>query len=473
MKLFLPFCFLGIAVAGSVCAQGELQQDKIKLKNGSVLEGRILTETENTLTVRIGPGQVVELEKRVVANYARVSRGRASESESASGALRARNEWFRLKSVEGKIIGTLHMIVRRGDANGYHVEEQWSFVDSGSRTLVSRIETVDSELRPKTCFYREAELPSNENGRVRKERLLRGEVNGNRLELSIFDGKTKEKREVVFQPGNLFPLIVDEMLRSGEARGAHSYHASIYDPMEGLFELRRYELAERVEVPKTLFGEKAVHPGYARLIERNTGGRIYRQWISAEGKILLMEVNGIHLVAEPIDRDFAVRLAKPAKIVAPASYQNFAGVDVYLPRATWRFDQVIKNRHLKLLPSTPDSLVEAVFQPASPEFAHLQGAAERMLKRWILDNPWFDETGQQILRINGRECLEINGKGKLADGSERRTRALFLPVTNGHMMLVAQSNQRSWEQLAGEFSDLTRSVTAGLWMADLAANPGK
>lgn len=451
-------------------AHEPLAQDTLKLKNGNLFEGRVLSENDRTVTIRIGPGQVLEVPKQIIATLARVSRKDDPGKDGAAQRLRPRSEWFLLRNGEGRVLGKLHILVKAEEQGGYRLEEQWSFHEEDRRRmLVSRIETVDARLRPRTCFYRETVLGRSAQ-KALDEKLYQGEVQDEQLLLKTFDKQGRRQRKLPFQRGNLFPLLVEELLREGEARGARTFHASIYDPMEGLFELRRYELCDGVAVPESLIESADARQGRVRLVEWQSGGRTKREWISADGKILLIEVNGVHLVAEPISAELGTSLVRPEKLRAQRSFHELAELEIWLPRATWRFGRTTPTT-LEILPPTPKSRVRAILGRGGEEPQHLQGVAEKMLSRWNLDHAWFQEKGQELFHTSGHALLRVHGGGKTEGGRLRLGEAVFLATPRGHLMLVAEAPATDWPSLSLEFREMTELVATSVWKPP--AEPGK
>lgn len=445
----------GLAALASAGPAQDAGRDVVKLKNGNQLEGLILEEGAKSLSIRIGPGQEIEIPKSVIATYTRVSEAPGNDERPAN-RWHQRHAWFRLKDADGNLVGKLAIHVRPDDDGNLRLEQQWTFVERDTRTFLSRIETVDANLRPLRFQYRENLRPRNGEN-VLRERLLRGTVRNGKLELQEVLPGGRRERSIPFPPGNHFPMLVRELLRRGEAKGAHSFSASVFDPVEGVFELRRYNLADGVPAPAA--AGTPGRAGLARLIESESSGRIRREWISPDGRILLVEVNGVHLVAEPVSEATAAALRAFDKEKALPAWRTFAGLHLWLPRATWSFGpELVRGKLLQLRSSLPESDVKAWFLPEPAGGTTLQMVAQNFLQRWRLDEPWFREKSQDLVELSGRSCIRIDGGGKSAQGRLRRGRAYVLDAPSGYLVLSAQGPARTWGYLDLE----TREIIAGL-----------
>ncbi|MCH7554022.1 MAG: FAD-dependent oxidoreductase [Chloroflexi bacterium] len=197
-------------------------------------------------------------------------------------------------------------------------------------------------MKPKYSYYREV-VTSNNGRKLLNERILEVRVKGGKLEITEITPKGRKTTSIFFQSGHQFPLAARERLRQGEASGAKSYQVSIFDAMEGSFEFRVYELSEDVPFAKERFPSTSVAKGMARLIENSAFGRMQREWVSREGQVLLMEVNGLELVAEPISVELGLKLQEGGTLatmqVSP-SYRTIGGFELWLPSASWRFTRI-------------------------------------------------------------------------------------------------------------------------------------
>ena len=462
IPLFFSVVFMPLAQQGVLPAQKEqllgqqlLEKDMIKLKNGSVFEGLVINETSKSVTMRIGPGQVLKMAKSQIATYIRHSdKDAVSAADLGKFRLKSRNQWFRIREGNGKVIGSLHLIARPDQGELFRLEEQWRFHGKGSLTVISRIEQIDLEMKPKYSYYREV-VTSNNGRKLLNERILEVRVKGGKLEITEITPKGRKTTSIFFQSGHQFPLAARERLRQGEASGAKSYQVSIFDAMEGSFEFRVYELSEDVPFAKERFPSTSVAKGMARLIENSAFGRMQREWVSREGQVLLMEVNGLELVAEPISVELGLKLQEGGTLatmqVSP-SYRTIGGFELWLPSASWRFTRI---KHggawLHLDSGIPGTEISVRFRRRiGKKDEPLLNVAMAFLKEWKLDHPWFEETDMELTEIRGRQWVDITGVGKDKKGKWQHGR-LFVCKTDadeGHLLLAANAQRKSWKRLA-------------------------
>ncbi|GEM_PF-2741521 len=428
-------------------------QDRLLLRNGYMLEGRILKRDGETFRIELGPGQVVEIEAarvRKVLEGPRPSPGGGREgqdSEGDGGRIRGRkggaeprptrkaprdegrgslpadrgdeegkggaaiadwkvrDAWFRLRDETGKVLGTLFLCAQAGEAGGFHLEERWNFYEGGERTVVQRIEDLDPRGRTKSFLYRENVL---RRGTTRSlgERLVRGRIEGERLFLDEVGPKGRVRRTLPFLRGNRLPLSFREEARQeGFEEGIRE--CPVYDPLEGVSELRSLGVRKRDPVARGLFREGEREAGRARRLEFRSPDRVRREWISAEGRVLLIEVNGVHLVAERIPSELGRRLVEPERMKAGPSVRSWAGFECRLPRATWSFAPGGRGPVLVLRPPVEGARVRWVLQPLADRRQLLPGAVEDGLRRFLLDHPGFEEKKRGSFQEGGEAWTEV------------------------------------------------------------------
>jgi len=443
--------------------------DVIVLKNGSRLEGRILLEDDKLVQILLGPGQKLSVRKKRISSYERRSDDTETEQregEEAAFPLRPRSDWFRIRNAEGQTVGTLHLIANAEDTKTFRLEEQWTFREGDQNTLVSRIERVDREGKPQSVYFREAVINTKLN-KILQERLFQGKISTDTMIVFERNMKGKKDRLLSFEKGNLFPLYVRESLRQGLAKKARSYHASVFDVMADLFELRTYELAQDDPVPHRYFPKNLIHKGSGLRIQSNTRGRKIREWVAPGGRVLLMEINGLDLVAEPCDSKEGLAIQRSDHLdrqaLSPAR-QNLGGFEVWLPRATWSYVKAPKGSPvLRALASIPDVEAEATLLDSShTEVDTPISAAQTLLNRWYLDHAWFKEKESREILIRGRRWVRVTGEGIVAAEGKRKTNMsgiLYLTQADqGWLLLSAAGPSKSMDRLDNEVAEWAGQV---------------
>ncbi len=460
---------LGSAQMPTEASEKPAAMDVIVLKNGSRLEGRILSEDEELVQILIGPGQKLGVRKKRISSYERRSdeaETEKREGEEAAFPLRPRSDWFRIRNAEGQIVGTLHLVANAEDTKVFRLEEQWTFREGRKNTLVSRIERVNREGKPVSLYFREAVIDTKFN-KILSERLFQGKISTDSMVVFERTMKGKKERLLGFEKGNLFPLYVRESLRQGMAKNARSYHASVYDVMSDLFELRTYELEQDDPVPASYFPKLMVRKGSGLRIQSTSRGRTVREWVAPGGRVLLMEINGLDLVAEPIEAKEGLSIQKAdhldRKQLSPAQ-QSLGGFEVWLPRATWSYVRAPQgSRVLKALASIPDVEARAVLLDGfRDEIDTPEAAARILLQRWNLDHAWFEESESRGIQIHGRRWIRVLGKGRVRGDSGRKVpMAGILYLTRadqGWLLLSLAGPRKSMDRLEGEALEWVRNV---------------
>lgn len=458
---------LGAAHGPSLPAQAEspsaqeaavpARTDLIRLQNGNEIEGVILADGESSVTMRIAHGQEVEIPKSAIAKLVRRTRPTDTPEASTKSIWPVRHEWFQLRNVDGRLVGKLYYHVRPQRDGGAQLEQQWTFLEGGRKSFVSRIEVVDSQREPKSFLYREA-VSRLSDDRVLRERLVRGEIKDGSLLLSTAGTDGRSKRSIPFPSGNSFPLAVAESLRRGDVEGALGYAASVYDPLDGVFELRRYRISDRVPAPRTV--DASVRKRGVRLIESVEHGRTRREWIGAAGRIDLIEVNGVHLVAEPVSEQTALELGAFEKARSAPRVMQFRGHDLWLPRATWAFGRVIaRGRCIELVPPVDDVSVRVRWlgNETTGE-AILQGAGERLLTIYRLENKNFHETGQELVTLGDLPGLRIDGFEKDAHGRKRPAQIWLREAADGWLAITVGGSDAGVSAISAEVYEVIASL---------------
>ncbi|MCA8970626.1 MAG: hypothetical protein KDC95_12610 [Planctomycetes bacterium] len=430
--------------------------DLVVLQNGNEFEGTIVADADTSLTIRIAHGQELEIAKSMVSKIVR--RSHAIETDAKEGTTSywdGRNAWFHLRDELGRHIGKMHYYVRSTEDGGAQLEEQWTFVNEGRKSFMSRIEVLDANRAPVSFVFREA-VSKLADERVLRERLVRGEVEDASLRIVEAGTDGRSTRTVPFPAGNSFPLAVAESVRRGESDGAHEYAASIYDPLDGVFELRRYELQDGVPAPRK---SNQVARTTATLIESKEHGRTRREWIATDGSILLVEVNGIHLVAEPVSEATAIATATYGRLIKRPRVATLGDLDVFLPRATWQLGRTVERGHcIELVPPIDVHVRVRWVEGDTTGTSILQSASESMLTAFRIDHESFRETGQELRLFDGRPGLEIRGIMKDRVGHQIDVVHWMREQGSGWVVVTLEGDRRQVARVSDEARDLVGDI---------------
>src|SRR5262249_43294933 len=133
-------------------ADGAKHRDVVELRNGELLEGRIVLERGNYLEIELGPGATVGFRTAEVKD---VRRGAGEPVAAAAGGSRAFDEWYTLHDAGGRAVGWLHSAAVAGEAGGVRLSEEWEFSEGRRHFQVTMLETADAQLRPVSDYFRE------------------------------------------------------------------------------------------------------------------------------------------------------------------------------------------------------------------------------------------------------------------------------------------------------------------------------
>jgi hypothetical protein len=224
-----PFVMVMVALVASA------QEDVLKLKSGGQFQGRIVAETEKTVTVQF-PGGNMELKRDLISEIVRAApqAGGAEAVDPApllAGLTRFRDadEWFFLYQ-GGRRVGWRHVATRREvrrDVAGYVRRDRLVFTaPSGGPPEVDMnlTEFVDAELKPVELQQRLTAGSST--------RLVEGARTGDHLRLVDRAGGQSSERLALFRNGVELPgFLLRRLALSPVPQGGYPTF-QVFDPRE-------------------------------------------------------------------------------------------------------------------------------------------------------------------------------------------------------------------------------------------------
>lgn len=450
-------------------AQGSAVRDLVLLQNGNEFEGVITADEVDTLTMRLARGQEIEISKAVIAKVVRRTQlAEAGASIEPRAFWDQRHSWFHLRDALGHHVGKLHYHVRPNEDGGVQLEEQWTFVEEGRKSFLSRIEVLDAQRAPRSFVLREA-VSRLSDDHVERERLVRGNVIGDTLHIVEAGLSGRRTRALPFPAGSSFPLAVAEAMRRGESEGAREFTAKVYDPLDAAFELRRYSIREGVAAPGS---DPQRRRSLATQIESHEHGRVRREWVATDASILLVEVNGIHLVAEPVSEATANATSSYGRLKLAPRVARLGDVEVFLPRATWQLGRTIeRGRCIEVLPPIDVSARVRWVATKPSDDAMLLGFGERWLTAFCIDHTKFRETSQELVSFDGEAGLRITGKQKDAVGHEIDVVHWIRERGKGYVVVTLEGDARQVALAEVEARDLVHKLCPVT--PSVAAEPGR
>ncbi|HHI78509.1 MAG TPA: hypothetical protein ENK02_00865 [Planctomycetes bacterium] len=418
---------------------------RLKLKNGNILEGRVLGEAKGRILLRIGPGQTVDLPIERVAERRGMLPDKGSKDRPSAQAVPGRDEWFLLHDAVGRSVGSLHVLLR-SQAGRLHIEELWTLYQGKEKVLIHRIEECDANFHPISFQFREVVTQRNGQGFPR-ERLVRGSIQDETLLLEEADARGRSKRKLVFSAGTQLPLSLKERLRQG---GEGSFEGLVFDTSDVVFELRSYECAKGLPLSPRFFGSKSrPHNAPCRRIRWKESGARHSEWVSREGRTLLIEASGVELVGEPIPAALGKAMRGLSGRKALPRVFQVKGAELYAPDASWAFQQRgPAGTFARIL--SPDGSTSAWSRwtrSPRPDLA-LQGLAELGLRNFLLSHPGWTQGEQRLFREGRSRILET----QVRDPKGRQAFLYFVPWEDGAFELgiqgkggkALQTRARAW-----------------------------
>ncbi len=391
---------------------------RLKLKNGNILEGRVLKESKDRILLQMGPGQTVDLPRDRILERKGLIRSKAAQ-QSTTNTVPGRDEWFLLHDAKGRSVGNLHVLLR-STPKGLHIEQQWTLYQAREKVLIHRIEECDKSFRPLSFQFREIVSQRSGEGFPR-ERLVRGRIQDETLFLEEADARGRTKRQLVFSSGTELPLTLKERLRRMGAgqKGTPLFEGPVFDTGDVVFEMRRYELQRGLPLAARFFGKKArTHNPPATRISWKEGGARHSEWVSREGRTLLIEASGVELVGEPINPGLGKALQQQSARKSLPRVFRVKGAELYAPDATWAFRlRGTAGTQAQIL--SPDGVTRAWSGWSRSPRANLrlEGIAELRLRNFLLSHEGWTQGKQRLVkrgRISIFETMVQDPKGEQA-----------------------------------------------------------
>ncbi|MHC4820631.1 MAG: PsbP-related protein [Planctomycetota bacterium] len=272
--------------------------DTVEFNNGRTLEGEVIEETDDQITLKFDGGQVTFPKKMIKA--VRRSEKSTDEGSAASGATTsgatdeavapllagtrpASEDWSLLWSPERRV--GWRQVQARMDSDGAMFDEEVVFVDADGRPSMSThlTERSGADLYPLSFQYREA---SGE-----KELLRKGRVEGRRLHIETIVNGKKERTDHPLPPGFRMPMAARAFVLGEAERLPGGWKGVTYDSRTGKF-VHLHLRAYRTE--RFLWEGSPVD---VLVLSRERGGVLEEERVTREGRTLTADLNGSGLTA--------------------------------------------------------------------------------------------------------------------------------------------------------------------------------
>jgi hypothetical protein len=280
-----------VIVALSLAASA--QEDVLKLKSGARFEGRIVAETERTITVQF-PGGNMEIKRDLIAEIIRggtaARGGEAVDSAPLLAGLtrfRDSDEWFFLYQA-GRRVGWRTVTTRREvrrDVAGYVRRDRIVFTAQNggpAEVDLNLMEFVDAELKPLELQQRLSAGASS--------RLVEGARSGEHLRLVDRGGGQSVERLALFREGVELPgFLLRRLAVSPVPEGGYPTY-QVFDPRELEFaDLGVQRRLERVNLRGQVLD--------VLIFRRSTPAGALETWFDLSGRAVREEIGSRSLVA--------------------------------------------------------------------------------------------------------------------------------------------------------------------------------
>lgn len=431
--------------------------DVVELKNGDQLEGRITSQVDGYVELRLEAGAVVGVS---MAQVAAVRRGAGELAGTVAAVLAPADDWFVLHDARGDAVGWLHASTStRGDGS-FTISEEYEFQDGNKRYQVTSLCTADAAWSPRSCYFRErvsepvlgmaAVLPSGtgQADRIVDERIVEATCRGDRLSVTRLDRSGRREREFDLAPDTSFPLLARARAR---ATGAPMPATALFDPATEELVVRSFDGARLRRV--TFEGELMQ---VTELVECSSTVR-NSEWLDASMRTVRRELAGPALVAMPSNADsvrFAVQGASIPSAIAAEAGGTFG---LWVPNPAWRLREDLPAGQVALACEAHDASVGLTrLDHLDPETA-LDMAADAVANWFRLLHPDLRIDGREASTLRDRPTVRLRASGRV--GKTKVLAAIDVIPHHGHfLVLVCRAPAAAWDELAADFEFLQRSV---------------
>ncbi len=436
----------------------------VVLQSGEELTGTLVAETSAYLEVRLGGDTVIGLQKAQVREIRRLPVPTAADPVPATPApteggldLGVRDEWYALHDAEGRVVGTLHATLVRGDERELRVGEEWDFATAGVHTQITRLEVIAHGGAPVRCFYHERTHRPGER-LPRDERVVRGEVAGGVLTIVRTDARGSETRQYPAGKDLTLPLAFVAHFR--QRPGDYGFRAArlVYDAAAE--ELQHWSIATGGRRRVELDGAVAD----VRELSATVADRTNVEWLDPLGRTVRREVNGTALVAMRAAKDVAVAMAgSGARAFTPAVMREAEGrFSLWLPNPIWRLEANQAVGQLTATAPLYGATLSVIALDQLGAHAHLDTAADAV-ERWLrLVCTGFRARGRDLVELRTQPALRIEGTYvSVVDGRRVRSEVSVFVIQapdKGYVATCFTAPSAVHEELLGDFERCLASL---------------
>ncbi len=321
---------IGILLLLACCQATEatVGGDVIHLELGEDLVGRICRETVDYVEIELGGGAVVGLAKSRVRA---IVRG-AAAVVPASARL-SRDRWYSLHDGGGVAVGWLHAMATV-DGEVVRHSEEWRIRDGDLTTDLTMLEVVRLGGAPVSAFYHER-THGLDAERCDSERVVRAEVVGDQLAVTVRSMRGVDRREYSVGSGLRFPLELRREVMANPETEQLEESFRVFDPRREQFHLLEFAGSRSRRIPSGV-GSRRV-----RVMNVDDGIVCNAIWFDGPNAILRREVNGPALVAVRGTETAAKSFGRGSSVGIEPAFQAERGgrFGMWLPNPMWQFNE--------------------------------------------------------------------------------------------------------------------------------------
>lgn len=433
-------------------------KDVVELKNGDRLEGRIQQQLDGYVEIQLEAGATVGIS---IAQVAAIRRGTGVPAVATVAPVAPRNEWFLLHDGHGASVGWLHASVTIGPDGAVSMQEEYEFVEGRRRYQVTSLGTADPQLQPRSCYFRErvsepslgpALLPGGGGfgvgDRIADERIVEATYRGSELLVVRLDRSGRRERTIDVPPGTTFPLLARTLARQrpGVAQRHSMFDPATEDVTEGGIDAAR----ERRIV---LDGETMT---VTEITEASASGRNH-EWLDASFKTVRREIAGPSLVAIPSSADSARSAVGGASIPGALVREAGGAFGLWVPNPAWVAVDELPAGQVALFCAAHGASVGFSRLDHLEPAASLDTAVEAVGKWFLLLHPELRLDRREPVAVRDRPAIRLWAGGR-SGGAPVQATITVIPHGGRHLVLVCRAPLAAWDELAGDFAFLVRTV---------------
>jgi len=429
-------------------ADGAPRRDVVELRNGELLEGRIVLERGNYLEIELAPGSTVGFRTTEVAA---VRRGAGEPAQSSAGAALAFDEWYTLHDAAGRPVGWLHSAAVAGEAGGVRLSEEWEFSAGRRHFQVTMLETADAQLRPVSDYFHERvsdevegavpDDPLGRASRVHSERIVEARADGAVLHVARLRTEGREERDLPWPEGATFPLLARQ-----RHLAAHTALAvPVFDPV--IEELTAREFA--ADRQRTIAVDGRSVP-VTEAVESTGSGR-NATWLDASARVMRREISGPSLVAMPSTAELA-RGAVARGTALPAAFAAETGgrFGLWRPNPAWEVLPTGEGA-VALRCDLHDATISLSVLDHLDKGTTLSAAADAVERWFRLLQPGARIEQREWIKVRDRDALQLQVKGRNGDRAESAV-LVVVPWQDVYLVLRCSAPARALEELQPDFA---------------------